>query len=188
VNLSLFNAHTKEEARKTLGIGNDLFVVSFVGHFNDRKGITRLVRALERNLSWYAIFVGSGEFAPTFERTLFQGSVKHLDLCLYLAASDIFVLPTTAEGCCNAIIEAMACELPVVSSNRPFTNDILDDKCSIRIDPMEIDQIYTAIEELWTNVTKRREMGKAAKGRAEMFDITKRAEQILSFMEERGIE
>lgn len=56
----------------------------------------------------------------------------------YLNAADFFVLPTLAEGCCNAIIEALACGLPVISSNLPFNDDILDENNSIKINPMDI--------------------------------------------------
>ncbi len=63
----------------------------------------------------------------------------------YICASDVFVLPTTAEGCCNAIIEAMGCGLPIVSSDRAFNYDILNEENSILVDPESVDEIDNAI-------------------------------------------
>ena len=77
-------------------------------------------------------------------------------------AADVFVLPTLAEGCCNAILEAMACGLPIISSNLPFNWDILNDKNSILIDPNNINQIADAIQRLRDSPKLRSEMSEEA--------------------------
>ena len=102
-----------------------------------------------------------------------------------LSAADVFVLPTLSEGCCNAIIEAMACGLPIISSNLPFNDDILWDDNSIRIDPMNIDDIRNAISLLKEDQQMRENFSKASLKHAASLNIEKRAKNILEFMSER---
>ena len=123
----------KREARRRTGINEKCFVVAFVGDFNERKGVSRLSEAINRFDDVYSIFIGKGNIKPSCKNILFQGTVNHNELYIYLNSADVFVLPTQAEGCCNAIIEAVACGLPVVSSDKSFNNEILDDCYSIRI-------------------------------------------------------
>ena len=47
----------------------------------------------------------------------FTGPVNHEDIPLWLSASDILVLPSLSEGRPNVILEAFACEVPVVATN-----------------------------------------------------------------------
>ena len=145
IDTGLFEKFTKGEARKKLGIADEYFIVIFIGHFIERKGIGVLVDALNQLDDVYAIFIGEGPISPDYARTLHKGPVKHEDINIYLSASDVFVLPTKAEGCCNAILEAMASGIPVVSSDLPFNNDILDESCSIRVDVTSSKQIASAI-------------------------------------------
>ena len=94
------------------------------------------------------------------------------------------MLPTFAEGCCNALIEAMACGLPIISSDREFNWDVLNADNSIMIDPENVDEIANAIAELRDNSEKRKEMSKAALHTAANLTIRIRAEKIAEFMEE----
>ena len=87
-----------------------------------------------------------------------------------------------AEGCCNAIIEAMACGLPIISSALPFNDDILTPDNSIRVNPMDLDGIKKAIIQLRDNKPLRQAMSYAALCTAQQFDINNRAKKILSFM------
>jgi hypothetical protein len=82
---------------------------------------------------------------------LFKGRLPHALVPEYLSCSDVFVLPTLAEGCSNAIVEAMACGLPIISSNLPFNTDILDESNAILIDPMKVEEIAKAIQVLRLN-------------------------------------
>ena len=71
-------------------------------------------------------------------------------------------MPTRAEGCCNAIIEALACGLPVISSNKAFNDEILNDEYSIRIDEQNEEKLYLAISDLKDNAVLRNKMAHVA--------------------------
>ncbi len=181
VDTETFCVTDKREARKSLGFPLDAFIATFVGSFNDRKGNRRMDEAL-KDEKVKTVFVGSGcEFTPASD-CIHCGPVKHSDLSVYLNASDMFVLPTTGEGCCNAIIEAVCCGLPVVSSKEPFNDGILCDDYSLRIDSMSVPQIKEAVLKLKNEKTLLEGMHKEAMKAAEQFSIEKRARKILDFI------
>ena len=182
IDTEVFRVMDKNTARKKLGIDNNDFVVAFVGHFINRKGSKRLSAALDKVPGTKSIFVGAGSEKPTCDNIIFQGRLPHSQIPEYLNAADVFVLPTLAEGCCNAIVEAMACGLPIISSNLPFNDDILTDENSIRVDPNDVDAIAEAIKKLKDNPALREKMAEAALESAKSLTIQKRAANILAFM------
>ncbi|USD17468.1 glycosyltransferase [Priestia megaterium] len=173
----------KQEARNKLGICEEKFVVAFVGGFIERKGIGVLCEVIGNLQDVYALLIGRGPIEPSCKNLLHQGPVNNEDLYLYLNAADIFVLPTLAEGCCNAIIEAMACGLPIVSSDKEFNDDILSEKNSIRVDSKNTKKIQEAINTLKVNNKLRKEMSAEALKSAAHLNIETRAKMIISFME-----
>lgn len=183
INQSMFYQKDKRIVRESLGFLQDDFIVAFVGYFIDRKGPLRLTKALSSLPNIKSIFIGSGEQNPDCEGILFKGRLPHKEIVTYLNAADIFVLPTLAEGCCNAIVEAMACGLPIVSSDLPFNDDILDYSNSIRINPMNIEDISNAIRELRLDNELRKQLSKGALATAQSLTIKTRADNILHFME-----
>lgn len=185
-NTNKFFRINKSDARKQLGFSLDKFVVVFVGHFIERKGVTVLSNALSQLDDVYSVFIGNGPLEPKCKNIIFKGRVPNEKLYLYLNAADVFVLPTLAEGCCNAIIEAMACGLPIISSDRPFNDDILNDENSIRIEPENIEQIKNAIIKVRDNLKLRESMSQASLKMAKKLDIRQRAANILEFMNSRA--
>ena len=182
IDSNMFYPRDKLEMRQKYNFDKDAFIVCFVGRFADVKGPKRLSAALDQIDEVNSIFLGSGSNYPDCSNILYCGAVSHDQVPEYLSLSDVFVLPTLAEGCCNAIIEAMACGLPIISSNLPFNDDILDDSCSIRIDPTDIDAIRNAIVYLKDNKGERLKMAAAALAKAGGLSIGKRAENILRFI------
>lgn len=187
VDLTLFQPADKQECRKALAIADDDFVVAFVGQFVQRKGIVRLDEALQNinDKRLKAIYIGSGSIEPQYERTAFKGRVPHDKLPQYLSAADCFVLPTDNEGCSNAIIEAMACGLPIVSTDAPFNYDVLNDGNSIMIDSQCVDAIRAAIVRLRDDESLRKQLAEGALNTARGLSIKRRAERIIGFMQER---
>ena len=182
IDSSVFYTKDKALCRTKLGIAEGDFVVIFVGHFNNRKGISRLSAALDKLSNVKSIFIGAGDEKPLCHDVIFSGRVPHDEVVDYLNAADVFVLPTLAEGCCNAIVEAMACGLPIVSSDLPFNDDILDDSCSFRINPNSIDEIADAIRKLQEDPELCFKMGQASKEKAKGLSLSNRASGILEFM------
>ena len=177
-----FHPMERLEVRKELGIGEKEIVGSFVGAFTERKGVNRVIEAAKKVPSMKLLLIGGGGQVEESNQILFKGSLPHSDICKYLNASDFFVLPTLAEGCCNAIVEALACGLPVISSDMQFNKDILNEKNAILINPNNIDQIAEAMEYLCQDVDRRTAMQQNAKEMAECLKIENRCLAISSFL------
>lgn len=185
VNDTVFRQMDQIECRKKIGVPEDVFIISFVGAFINRKGSNRVSAAINKikGEPVYSFFVGRGDVSPSCRNILFQGQLPHEKIPVYLNASDAFVLPTLAEGCCNAIVEAMSCGLPIISSDLPFNRDVLDDSNSILIDPNDEDSLINAITKLRDDKEKRRELACASLNKAKKLTIDKRAKDILTFIE-----
>ena len=188
VDHSVFNK-SNSNMRNKLGIQKKDFIIIFVGRFIESKGINTLIKAIDvinrDKILVKSIFIGSGPIKPSCRGMIFSGSVPHHKLSEYLNMADVFILPTKAEGCCNAIVEAMACGLPIISSNLPFNYDILDNDNAILINPDSIQEIIDAILLLKNNPDKKMNLASNSYVKSKELDIKTRAEQILKFMGER---
>ena len=178
----VFYPRPRDEMRRRYGLPVDRPIVSFVGHLVERKGPLRVVEAIRERPDIGAAFLGSGPQIPTGPQVLFQGAVPHQQVPELLSAADIFVLPTLAEGSPNAVLEAMACGLPVVSSDRPFNREILDESVAVLVDPMDTQELGKAICALVDNPDRRRLLGSAALQRAQAYTAVDRARQILHWL------
>lgn len=183
---AIFKKLDKQECRNALNLKAEDFVVAFVGWFSERKGSVRVSDAIQKlnNDKIKSIFIGTGpdELTPKCDNIVFKGRVPHQDIPKYLNAADVFVLPTLNEGCCNAIIEAMACGLPIISSDLPFNHDVLDGSNSIMLDPNDVDAIAAAIGKLHNDRALATSLSEGALAKAEELTIEQRAQSIIKFI------
>ena len=188
---SMFHPIDKSECRKKLGFPPSGFIVAFVGRFYNRKGVNRVSDAIKRlrDNRVKSIFIGTnnpGEtLQPDCDGILFKGKLPHHEIPLYLNASDVFVLPTLAEGCSNSIVEAMACGLPIISSDLPFNYDILNKENSILVDPYNVDAISAAIKKLMDDESLRMKMSKSALETTNRLSISQRTKNIMNFIQSK---
>ena len=189
VDTSKFRPATSDEKaslRKNLKWDGVVFL--FVGRFSSDKlriDIFRNVLSAWSRLAGGSsqsglYFVGEGELEKNYRDEIDQlhleGSVH---LCpstenvraLYQAA-DVFVLPSITEGLSNALLEAMACGLPVAGSRVPGIQDFLSENVEGRLfNPLVPEEIYQSFRELFQNSVARRRMGQAAMELAHRFSI-----------------
>ena len=187
VNLNAFRPMGKSNCRKELGFTDTDFIITCIGNFSERKGQDRIIEAFNKigkpNIK--IILGGQGKLNNTSDAILYSGFIDHEQIPKYLSASDVYVIPTRWEGCCNSIIEAMACGLPIISSNRPFNWDVLNKDNSIMIDPDNIDEIAKAILTLYEDESLRERLSKNAYRTAQNLSISRRAQGIVDFMNDK---
>jgi len=179
-----FHKIDKKIARKHFGWDMDKFIVGFCGSFDERKGINRLDQAIDEIKDNNIVFAcaGKGKIQPKSEKCIFNKPVNNNDLVYFYNAIDVFALPTLNEGCCNAIVEAMACGCPIVSSDKSFNYDILDNTNSIMIDPKSVNELKNSIIKLKNDNILLNKLSEGSLKKSKQLDLNTRAKNILDFM------
>lgn len=116
----------REALRTQLGHGPSDVVVCTAGTNFALKGVGTLIRALPLLPERFRLAVAGGrgpEQWLALARSLgVEGRVRFLgrvqDMPGFYGASDVFALPTYYDACSNAVLEALACGLPAISSAR----------------------------------------------------------------------
>ena len=129
------NTETRSQIRQKLHIPEGALTYVFVGSGFKRKGLETAIRALPEGA--HLIVVGKDKETARFEqmaaqtgtnndrstRVHFVGPQK--DVRPYYAAADAFVFPTIYEPFGSVVLEALACGLPVITTDRCGAGEIL---------------------------------------------------------------
>ena len=188
VNTAVFYPHLNLKKREELGVAPSDFLIVFVGSFIYRKGPHRLAAAVKQvnQPDMKVVFIGqpmgSDMCDPVCPGIVFKGMVGHELIPEFFSCADVFVLPTLKEGCSNAIVEALAMGVPVVSSLGAFNDDILNENNSIRVDPMDVHAIADALLRMKTDKAFYARLKKHLLQTHHCYSIESRAQAIISFM------
>ena len=186
VDTSRFKPDDRTHARASLGLPQDAFIVGFTGAFVERKGPLRLLAALEKTPDAFGLFMGRGSEVPHGRRVLHAGPVSNDKLPEMLVACDTFCLPSLAEGLSIAVLEAAACGLPLIVSDRPFSRAFLDDRHALFVDPFSPESITEAIKLLMMSSVRRQEMAEACRLMAEDHSLARRVTRLFEIVSSRG--
>lgn len=180
---------SKEEIDAAIDAGADILMLPF---FRTVKEVEEFIAYVYGRVQTCLLLV-TPEAANIIDEILdvpgiiHKGPLEHDLLPKYLNCADVFIMPTQKEGCCNAIVEALAMGLPVISSNGAFNDDILDEKNSIRINPDDVDAIADAIKKLKDDTMLRHSMTVYSLSRHKEYTIEGRAKRIVEFIEKQII-
>lgn len=171
----------REEMRNKLSFEAQHVVFTFVGRLVSDKGIPELVASFVRLHAEHPearlVLIGSEEpeLDPLPEETrsimkahpaiLCPGSQRNIPE--WLAATDVFTLPSHREGFCNSLLEAGAMALPSITYDICGCNDSVDNETGILVPPYDEEALYTAMNQLFSAPARRQQLGQAARKRME---------------------
>jgi len=170
----------RQQTRHSLGYNDEDIVVGYLGRLVPSKGAPSLLRCLqlicqeERRVR--GLFVGGGPLLASLRqqvaarglsaRLQFVGPCPWPETPRYLNAMDIFAFPSYTEACGLALLEAMACGLPMVARSTAGARQALGaEECGRLVDSDE--ELRAALLQLCRDEGLRHAFGRAARRRAE---------------------
>jgi glycosyltransferase involved in cell wall biosynthesis len=170
-----------------------------VGTLEPRKNLIRLLDAYkllaagEENIPQLVIAGGQGWLLEDIqkavdslglrEKVVFTGYVSDADLPALYRNAKIFVYPSLYEGFGLPPLEAMACGIPVISSNTSSIPEVVGD-AGLLIDPYRPDEIAQAITEVLRNEELHTRMIRAGITRSALFNWDKTAQEMIKLYHE----
>lgn len=178
--------------------------IIYIGTLQPRKNLIRLIEAIAKIDKLQLVIVGKskGENQGGWmydqilkkpaelgikERVVFTGFVPSMDLVYLLNGATAFVLVSLWEGFGIPVVEAMACEVPVVVSNVSSLPEVVGN-AGLFVDPKSVDQIEQAIRVILTDKKLKIRKSKQGLVQAKKFSWNKMAKKVLSIFDEVVVE
>src|SRR5689334_5779285 len=151
------DSEARAAARVELGLG-DAWVVGTVGRLDPIKNQAMLVRAMAPLLSSHVrlVIVGEGDARPEIEAAIAAlpeprwvvMAGRRMDVPRLIHAFDVFALSSSSEGLPLVVPEAMAAALPIVTTGVGGLPDVVDDRSTGRVVPVDEQALAAALAEL----------------------------------------
>jgi glycosyltransferase involved in cell wall biosynthesis len=160
VDADLFFVRDKTMARRELRLTPQERVIVFVGRLSEEKGLPTLIEAahsLRRDGRDFKLYlVGDGPLLDSLRAksgelgldtsVRFVGREDHSRVPIWLAACDVFCLPSLREGCPNVVLESLSCGRPVVASRVGAIPDLVGADTGILVDSRNANQLAAALD------------------------------------------
>lgn len=150
-------AVNKAEKRKELDIPDGAVWVLAVGELIRRKNHEALICAVSNFDNVYLTIAGKGELHNYLKKLTYKLNISdrvkllgfRTDISELCGAADIFAFPSLQEGLPVALMEAMACGLPIACSRIRGNVDLIDEnKGGVMFAPKNIDDAANALNKL----------------------------------------
>jgi len=167
----------RAQIRQKLGLGLDVPILISVAALEERKGIQWVIQTLPELLKRipeiHYLIVGDGQYRSDLDALVAGLGLKSqvhflgskLDVHPFLCAADIMMILSQGEASSISLLEALACEVPAITSAYPPFDELMSDAWGIRVDETDVQQIISAIFHLVEDPKERDTMGQAGRAR-----------------------
>ncbi|MFC6835093.1 glycosyltransferase family 4 protein [Halomarina ordinaria] len=196
VDLTPYRGTSKERAREELGLPLAEKFVMYTGHLYPRKGVQFLAE-VAREIQGTVLVVGGYQEdidriqsqVPTTDNLEFTGFVEPSRIHTYQLSADVLVAPYTREAWMPSplkLFEYMATGNPIVASSIPTIEEVLThERNGLLVPPGDADQLGDEINRLLDDRELASEIAATARNDVEQYTWTKRASDILDFIEQK---
>ena len=167
-----------------------------VGRLSATKRVEMLIDAVEilhtDGVNLHLTIAGGGQLEPQLKETIsgrnlgeiieIAGRIDPENMPQVYRESDIFVSATVQEGMSNAMLEAMASGLAIITTRCEGVEELITDN-GVIVECANAEEIARAIRSLADNPLAVREMAVAARSRAEQFTWSRSAQEYLALYE-----
>ena len=179
INTELFSPGEKIFARERLGLPINKKIIGILATLRSWKGHSYLLEAFKKiaDENVHLLIVGDGPQKEAIKLQSIQLGLESKitmpgnqdNVVPWLQAMDIFVLPSYAnEGVPQAILQAMSCGLPVISTDiGSITEAVLHQETGIIVPTKDSDAISEALQTLLKNADMRQRFGDIARKMAQ---------------------
>jgi glycosyltransferase involved in cell wall biosynthesis len=183
VDETLFRPQAQPELAARLGIQLEEFIIGFVGRFVPEKGLKTLFQAAAKlqNHNWKVLLLGRGPMKDELmqlagdlgfaDRLIQVASVPHADVYRYINLMHTLVLPSEAtkdfqtltatgwkEQFGHVLIEAMACQVPVIGSDSGEIPNVIAD-AGLVFPEGNVDALHDRLQQLMLSPTDAQAIG-----------------------------
>ncbi|MEO1030391.1 MAG: glycosyltransferase family 1 protein [Bacteroidota bacterium] len=190
---SEFDESQKDIVKRSYNLPEEFFL--HIGNTDPRKNTARVLKAFYIYTRVFAddvklVIVGLDEAKlhsiltdmrlekVLRDKIILTGYVSDSDLPVLFNLSDLFLFPSLREGFGIPIIEAMACGVPVITSNTSSMPEVAGDAACL-VDPNDTEGIYKAIAKIRTEERYRNQLIKKGLQRYTSFSWENAAKKVL---------
>jgi glycosyltransferase involved in cell wall biosynthesis len=184
----------KQVDRQQLGLPVGVPIALFVGDIRiSRKNLDTVLHALVNVPQLHLAIAGAADgrnFYPQLAQTLGVSDRVHFlgfrsDVAALMQSADMFVFPSCYEPFGLVLLEAMACQLPVITARTAGAADLVTPECGFVLsDPKDVGGLSSAMNQLMADPKARHRMGKAARSIAEQHSWANMARNYVNLFEE----
>ncbi len=161
-NKKMFFPLKRSQARLALNLPQDKRIIVTVGNLVAIKGQKYLIDSIARIVRQYenliCLIVGNGALRKELQKQIEQlgledhvylkGEVVHEEICQWINASDLFVLPSLNEGNPTVLFECLGCGRPFIGSAVGGVPEIINDKrLGLLFQPGDVDDMEKVISQ-----------------------------------------
>ncbi len=158
-------------------------VKGFAEFKKNKEGNCKLLVAGKKGGWYYEKVVDFVKKENLESEVVFLGFVSDEELFYIYKRAQALVFPSLVEGFGLPVLEAMSCEVPVITSNIGSLSEVARD-AALLVDPVKPDDISKAMDKIFDNELLRQELIKKGNERTKDFSFKKGAKEFLNIVKE----